>query len=343
MKKTLFLVIIILTISLSLQSEGIVLQDIVNPSNITLDAKQIYITQDTDVFIFNRKTGELIKKFGKQGEGPGEFRKSPAPWIPSLTMYITADNRLMINSMGKVSFFSSEGKFISEKKITGRIGRFLPLGKNYIAIGIERDNNKRVISANLMGSDFKKIKRVFSTLWPAQTGKKRNPVIMSQIGTLFEKYSCKDKIALPDEKGGFYVFDSEGKKLAAINPKYNIIKPDPAFKNSLDKFFSEDHRYKRPYTADKNRGLIELPSKLPEYRDYRIADNKIYIISNYRKNDKYEVFVYSIEGKLIKRTFIPLIEKDLLNVFPFAISDGKLFQVVTDDDEEECKLKISNI
>ncbi len=343
MLRKLLIVSLTLLAPLLISASGILLQDIVNPGNIVVGNSNIYITQDTDVFIFKKNTGELIKKFGKQGEGPGEFRKSPAPWIPSLTIYLTPDNRLLINSMGKVSFFTASGEFISEHKVGGRLGRFMPLGKGYIKMTIERDGDTRVIAANLIDADFKKTSRLFSTLWPAQSGKKRNPVIMSQMTTLFDKYTCGKGVALPDEKGNFHIFNTEGKKILNFTPPYTRIKPDKAFQNSLDKFFSEDPRYKRPYTQDKNRGLIELPSRLPEYRDYRIDENNVYVISNFRKDGKYEMLVYSLNGKMLKKTFIPLAEKDLLNVFPFDIRDGKLFQVVTDDDEEECKLVVNKI
>ena len=86
-----FLFLILLLIPV-LSAEEVILAEIFNPSSIKVDDQKIYIVQDVNTFIYSVKDFKLINKFGKAGEGPREFIKSPAPWIPSITLYLNAEN-----------------------------------------------------------------------------------------------------------------------------------------------------------------------------------------------------------------------------------------------------------
>ena len=70
-------------------------------------------------------------------------------------------------------------------------------------------------------------------------------------------------------------------------------------------------------------------------------DDKIYVISNFKKENKYETFIYNFSGKLLKKTFVPLADQDLFNVYPFCIKNGKIYQLI--EDEEGVILTIRKI
>jgi hypothetical protein len=44
-----------------------------NPYESQVDVDRFYISEDTSIYIYSLKDYKLIKKFGKKGEGPGEF------------------------------------------------------------------------------------------------------------------------------------------------------------------------------------------------------------------------------------------------------------------------------
>jgi hypothetical protein len=73
-----------------------------------------------------------------------------------------------------------------------------------------------------------------------------------------------------------------------------------------------------------------------------LDDDKIYILSNFKKDGKFETFIYDFSGKLLKKTFLPLVESDILTLYPFTIHDGKVYQLVSDEDDQ-FKLRISKI
>jgi len=71
----------------------------------TDDEERIYVLdyKASSVKIFGRN-GDFIKKFGREGQGPGEF------FIPS-TIIITKESEIMVQNIFNLSFFSLEGEF----------------------------------------------------------------------------------------------------------------------------------------------------------------------------------------------------------------------------------------
>ena len=49
-------------------------EELSRPSMFLVEFERIYILEDATVYIYSLKNKNLIKKFGKAGEGPGEFK-----------------------------------------------------------------------------------------------------------------------------------------------------------------------------------------------------------------------------------------------------------------------------
>jgi hypothetical protein len=322
-------------------AEGNVIPDIYNPGSITVDENHIYITQRVEVFIYSKKDLKLLYKFGKIGEGPQEFKQSPLPWIPSINIYLK-DNQLMINSTGKVSYFSQKGEFIKEST-TGRDARYIPVGEKYIRMQYLTENRVDFISADLVDANFKKLKRVCSYKFPAQQGKKRDPLLLARMSSYFIRYVYDDKFVFPSDTNTIHIFDAEGNEITSFTPDYTKVPIDNAMKKRFDQYFS-NHLYKEIYLNEKRQNLIRLPDYMPIFKDYRLADNKIYILSSFKKQGKYETFIYDFSGKLLKKTFLPLLESDeITSLYPFDIKDNKIYQLVLDEDEDQYMLCITDI
>jgi len=319
----------------------VTIPDIYKPDSITVNENYIYITQGVEVFIYSKKDMKLIKKFGQAGEGPREFKKIPAPWIPSITLYLTGD-KLLINSLGKVSFYSKNGEFINETS-TGTQARYIPVGDKYIYMHITAEDKVTYIAADLLDANLKNKIKLCHFKFPAQPGKKRDPILMARMISYFDRYAYKDKFVYPTESNSIKIFNSDGKEVTSFTPNYTKVPIDGALKKKLNDFFTNDIRYKVPYSLDKDRNLISLPEHMPIFKDYRLADDKIYILSNFKKDGKFETFIYDFSGKLLKKTFIPLKESDMLTLYPFYIKDNKIYQLVMDEEEEEFRLHITEI
>jgi hypothetical protein len=315
--------------------------DIYKPDSITVSENYIYITQDVEVFIYSKKDMKLIKKFGQAGEGPREFKKLALPWFPSISLYLT-DDKLLVNSIGKISFFSKEGEFINETP-TGNQARYIPVGDKYIYMYFTAEDKVDYIAADLLDANLKNRIKLCQFKFPAQGGKKRDPILMARMATYLDRYAYKDKFVYPTDDNSIKIFNTDGKEVASFTPDYTIVPINDALKKELDDFFNKDIRYKQPYLIDKDRNLIFLPEHMPIFMDYRLADDKIYILSNFKKDGKFETFIYDFSGKLLKKTFLPLVESDMLTLYPFDIRDNKIYQLVMAEDEDEFKLHITEI
>jgi hypothetical protein len=112
---------------------GIVpLPDLGKPNSITLDNNHIYIADVGHILIYRLKDFHLEKKFGNRGEGPGEFMLND---IDNYGLRIIVEPvYILVNSSGKISYFTKQGEFIKEKKIIDISGQqfFKPFGKKLI-------------------------------------------------------------------------------------------------------------------------------------------------------------------------------------------------------------------
>ena len=82
------------------------LPDINKPGFVYLDKKQMYVTEDTSIYIYSLNDLKLIKKFGKRGEGPQEFKTYPKitftrdPGLGPLSLDVSSKD-IRVNSFGK--------------------------------------------------------------------------------------------------------------------------------------------------------------------------------------------------------------------------------------------------
>jgi hypothetical protein len=54
------------------------LPDLLDPAAIHVDGNRMYITEHATIYIYSTKDYHLIKKFGRRGEGPKEFKLGQA-------------------------------------------------------------------------------------------------------------------------------------------------------------------------------------------------------------------------------------------------------------------------
>jgi hypothetical protein len=335
---------IIISILMSLMipicfAEGTVLPEIFNPLAIKVDGDHIYITQGVEVFIYSKKELKLITKFGKAGEGPREFKKSPLPWIPSVNIYLKDDN-LLVNSLGRVSLFSKKGEFISENQ-TGADARFIPIGKKYVRMQYTVNEKLHVISADLINADFKKEKNICQYVFPAQEGKKRNPLLLVRMNSYFDRLVEDGKFVFPSDTNEIWIFNDKGEKIVSFTPEYSKVPIDSAMRKRIDDFFT-NHLFKEVYLREKSQNLIFLPKFMPVFKDYRLDQGKIYIFSNFKKENKYETFIYDFSGKLLKKTYLPLLESDsIMSLYPYDIKDNKIYQLVFDEEDDQFEIFIT--
>ena len=90
--------------------------------------------------------------------------------------------------------------------------------------------------------------------------------------------------------------------------------------------------YKQQYEELKQR--LAFPEYYPEIGDFQVTDNKIYVSTWKVEDGSNEWFIFDLQGKLVKRIFVPLVFMMPLEPYPYTVNNGQLYQLIETDDEQ---------
>jgi hypothetical protein len=309
-----------------------VLKEIYKPMQIDVDSNHIYVSQLSTVYIYSLEDFQLKNKFGREGEGPREFK--------GYALLNVQPRVLLINSMGKLSFFKKNGTFIKEMRTGSENYIMKPLGENFVGFGFrvmtkkEDKINYKII--NLYNSSLKKIKEIFKHELDWQQGKGTRILHLS-----FVYHTYGDKLYVAG-KNDFVidVFDKEGNPLFSISQDYQKKK---FTKEDKDRILDEVKKTRSPENFERFKRNARFPEVFPAIHYFYIDNEKIYVKTHKTGNNRAEFFIFDIKGKLLKTTMIPLVDRLPKTNFPHVIKNNKLYQLVENQDTEMIELYVYEI
>jgi hypothetical protein len=334
LKHIIILILILIVFCFSGFAEKVaVLPELMKPKVMAVDDTQLYVTEEASVYIYSLKVFELVKKFGKAGEGPQEFQVLPQ--VP-LIIDVSTD-RIIVNSFGKISYFTKQGEFIKEVK-TKSLAVFLqPLGDNFLGMSAAAEDGVRYRTINLYDSELNKLKEIYRAKHDFQ-GPGSGLKILTKAFT-FQAY--KDKILLPGKDDATVdIFDREMKKLFSIHLDQEKRKVDQKFKDTVIKRIETDPTTKNYFHLLKP---IIFPDYFPTIAAFFVDDGTIYVMTWKIENSINEFFTYDMSGKFKKRLLIPIQYETELQPYPITINKGKLYQIVENEEEEVWEFHMSKI
>jgi hypothetical protein len=326
-----FLTLILVVVStLSFGKKLATLPGLLRPYFIVMDDQQLYVCHGVEVRIYSRKDFSLKGAFGKPGGGPQEFMAVPTG-IPALNISLEKDY-LLISSVGKVTFYSKEGKYIKEMKIPAggqMVGMYQAIGDKFLGIGMNiGDNSSMAFTLNLFDVEFKKIKEIHK-----QNFSKGGTFSFPAVTPIF--YVNNDRvIVVGGEDFIINTLDVDGKIVTSIAQDYKRLKVHDRYKNGVHEHFKLI--FGDRYEAIKS--ILTFTDTFPAIQNIFADNGKIYIQTYLEKDGKYEFFIYSLDGKLIKRTFIPVAYLNGLMPAPYTFNNNTFYQLVENEDEEEWEL-----
>ncbi|MCP4214163.1 MAG: hypothetical protein GY765_05880 [bacterium] len=318
--KIAFIVLFILVSTGAFGEKIATVSEVLKPQQIKLDKENIYIVEGTTIHIYSRKDVKYKKKFGKSGEGPREFMRQ--------ALLQPVKDQLVINSQGKVSFFTKDGTFKKETKARSISYMFIPMKEGFVGLAFLQEKNKNFITVNMFNANLEKVKEI-GRMGHAFAGGKVDALYVFWQPLL---HVCKDRAYYNGKDGMVYCSDADGKSIRTIDPKVKKIKVTAAHEKEIRNFFATDARFKARYERDKE--LVTFPEHFPIIQFSFLADEKIYLLTNNKKDGKVQFVVLNLEGKELKRVMVPLHYTSPIEVAPFDISDGKIYQLVENEDEE---------
>jgi hypothetical protein len=297
--------------------------DLEEPTAVFIDHNQVFITDGVTIYIYSLKDFKLQKKLGKSGPGEQEFKPYEYPNLP---IYINVlPNRIMVESSGKISYFTRRGNFMELIQPRDYFMMAKPVGENFAAYRYTRRNNTWYFCLDLYNSRFKKCKELLR-LKDNRQHRQRNKLLSRARS--YCTYGNQLFIAV---KKDFIidVFNHQGEKLYSISRECEKIKVSKAYIKSRLEIAKEIYR-DRPVAYEYFELSALFPDYFPAIAHLYAEDEVLYVRTWKREKEKTEFYLFDMRGKFIKKILLPLAQKNAAEYYPSTFHQKRLYQLVKD-------------
>jgi len=345
LKKQILLSLFVFMISLSMLCpkanipKTVALKEVLKPDMMLVKNSQLYILEGTSIFIYSLEDFHLIKKFGRQGEGPVEFMARPFGAPMTISFF---EDKLVVNSSNKVSYFSLDGKYVTEEKSPPNTV-FFRVKEGYLGIGpAQTENNKIYICYRLFDKEFKNPK----ILYQSEISLGQNTEFNVPMNALNYYPIYEDNIFIVEGKKGFFIncLDFKGNQLYEIEKKeFEKIEVTKTYKEKTMKWFQQDPFYKKVFPQIKDS--IKFKEFFPPIKSISVDNDLLYIITNKTKDGLWECIVMNLKGKELKRVFVPLQDSDPFTYYPllYFIEKGKCYSLKENQESDTWELFVTPV
>ncbi|MFC1563374.1 hypothetical protein ACFL6G_00495 [candidate division KSB1 bacterium] len=285
-----------------------VLPDIETPASIHVDSSNIYVTEQSKIYIYSMNDLSLVRKFGKAGDGHSEFRIESGR---NISIDVSTDN-ILVSSDGTLSFYSKKGDFINEVEIHPQADITVPFKDRLVSaayyIRVGTGKSEEYISIHVNGlKDITRIREIYrSSLGQGSAiGFGDDGDLDIRLFPDILKFQARDdKIFIGDAKKGLYfiVYDYEGKVLYEINKDYENKRITEEMKTA------KIEKFKKRKIWQRHREMIEfeIPEYLPAFSNFFISEGKMFVYLYSSDNINREILVLDQKGDEIGTISVPL-------------------------------------
>ncbi len=341
MKKIIiFLVVRFMVVFFIFPEKLAVLPQLEKPGFLHVDDQQIIVGDIASVFVYSAKDFHLEVKFGSTGEGPGQFMP-----LPGRELFINVlPQTIFIHSLGKISYFKKNGKFIREKRIPQGSFFFNQFGEQFLGLKIVVENEIAYDTINLFDHNLNLQKELFRQKARVQQNRReiklldRSLVVETGLEHVFVSATNFLEVLVFDNKGTL---------------AYTIKNKDVKRRTVTDRDKKEVHDFIRHKYGDDYfmiKDMIKIPPTFPVIRsrigleyDYNNGNQRLYVITWNKKGPANICFLYDITGKLLGEIYIEMKSASPILPFPFIIRNGKFYQLVENEETGDWELFVSEI
>ena len=292
-----------LTFSLRSAQKIAVLPDLEKPITMALDGRHLCVLEMNSAYLFTSTNFKLLKKFGRKGEGPAE-------WKLGFKIILYPDS-IVINDLYKLLVFTRDGNLKYELRKRDIALTFIwPVGKQYAGLKANGGTKKDELSYSilLLNKNLETLKEL-AVLKPSESKSNSSVRKIDAYWDYSNFQVYEDLIFVGDTTKGFYfeVFDSNGKLLYKID-KSGEVKRVPVTEKMKNEFL-EKNKNSDDIQIGKMFGVkskYTFPDYLPAFKQLYIEGGKIYAETYVTKADKTEVIVMDLKGNILKRVFLDL-------------------------------------
>jgi len=322
MKQWIPLLVWIILPCLAFSKKAIDLPEVFWGGGIHVQENCIYITDGSKIHIHSSGDFTHTGQFGREGEGPGEFRQNC-----ELTVM---PDKLVVNSFRKVSYFSLEGGFLQEFRTPDGVLFMVPVGEHFVATSAVVESNQAipVQSVDIYNRDFRVLKNLYrgphgkGWLFYRSDATKKQDRRMVDDCISYQVYG--NRIYFADTQKGFYVgiFDSIGRKIHEIHRTYEPLKVSDAYRNEVMDREKQNPGWEK---VSKKWNFI-FPEFFPAYSDLIVADDKLYFVTYSVMDGRSEVWITDLNGEWIGKALLPLDHRQ--RKYQFTICNDRAYYLL---------------
>jgi hypothetical protein len=312
----------------------IALKELRNPENMVIDNENIYIGEGTQIHIYQRQDGTYKKKFGQTGRMEGQFVTLPGMAVEP---YLYKDE-LMVNSLGRMSFFSKNGDFLREIKI-GSHWLMFPFKDKFVGYYELEDKEVGFVTATIYDSKFKTVKEI--ARWKHLYQAKKDEMYLVSEPNVFQIYQDEILVAMGNQCE-IKVFNEKGQQTRVIKKDVPKLKVTESFKKKCINFLKKDPRFFSQSVVIRQNFIF--PEYFPAIRYFSIDQQKIYVLTYNQQPGKSEFYIFNVNGTFEQAKFIPFIDEKGFDVLSkYTIKDNFIYQLHWDNAGQVWKLMIHPI
>ena len=99
-------------------------------------------------------------------------------------------------------------------------------------------------------------------------------------------------------------------------------------------------------TIDKTQDVEKIPDH-PLLHQYSVSDGKIYVTTNKKKDNKTEMVILDLKGRILRRLYLPLTsirpERGVLRYDLFVVDHEKLYELIQNGETARWELLITSL
>ncbi len=313
-------VLIVMVVSPGFAKHLTTLNDVLQPEKLVVKGSHFYILQGCTIMRFSLRDYKLLNRFGRRGEGPGEFKYSPS--------FDVSEENIFANSVGKIAYFTHDGTLLKEIRVPYQ-SDLMRLKNNFLFHKFnidyeEKDTNLRV---QVLDPQFKTIKEI-TTISPshfiyiaAGDKTKRDRNLVPHYSWAF----TNGEIAIVGKsEKGFHIelYDHQGEWIRTIVKEYEKIKIPQKVKDEKMAI----QKKSKHWEENKRRFNFVFPKYYPAIFQIFAAKDKLYVFTHKTREDRREVIVLDLKGNVLIKTFAPDENK-------YFITDEKFYYLHENPDE----------
>jgi hypothetical protein len=318
-----------------LKAEDLELKEVVRPDVFILSQNFAYIGEKHQVYIYSLPGYKFIQKFGKAGEGPGEFKLGHG--INNLTINVIGD-KLVIGSIGKLYVYSLKGELLQEHKVPS-MQRFLPAGDGFVSnTSLKGKEGNQVQGVALFNKDLSSKTVLMKSDIPVGMGVK-----MYIPKPNFKYIVYRNKIYLSEslDKINIGIIDFQGRKLGDISGQFEPLQISKLYKKNLTHYYKTDPNWKNFWNYMKK--FLTFPENFPAVRDFFIDEDLIYVQTFLVEDNKTKWKIFDLKGKCKGEALLPIVNLYTDQLPLHAVKQAVYFYLQEEIDGDNWLVKQSEI